>query len=373
VAWAPDGSHLVLGAHETFPYYPPGEIWTVGLDGKRLRRLTSRGANGLVAVTRLEPAQPDAPPVTPAERVVAADTVATTAPVAALSADGGSVAFVTKERRTDCDHVAVWTPADGSLQRFGVLPAPCTAFTIPVDEVALAGSRVAWTRDTSSPCEIALDTATFADPLPVHVGGYACTPSSYHVHGDGDLLVFDSEVGLMRIGGTESCDPHLDTGGICATLRRGDHAGPVESVSGGLIAIHEPGAVSVLDARGQLVRVFSFAPDDVAVARLDGGRLVVWRFGVLDEYDVATGALLLSRPLPTGFRLVDVDGGIAVLTSAGGVELLRLDDGRSLTLPAGDPTLADLEPPGLYYSYATADGGGRVVFVPRADVLGRLG
>jgi len=35
--------------------------------------------------------------------------------------------------------------------------------------------------------------------------------------------------------------------------------------------------------------------------------------------------------------------------------------------------LADLEPPGLYYSYATEDGGGRVVFVPRAELLQQLG
>jgi hypothetical protein len=53
--------------------------------------------------------------------------------------------------------------------------------------------------------------------------------------------------------------------------------------------------------------------------------------------------------------------------------LLRLDDGRSYTLaPGGEPALADLEGPGLYYSYATGDGGGRVAFLPRAQVLRRL-
>jgi len=74
--------------------------------------------------------------------------------------------------------------------------------------------------------------------------------------------------------------------------------------------------------------------------------------------------------MPSGFRLADVDGGIAVLRSTDTVRLLRLDDGRSLTLAAGgEPALADLEPPGLYYSYATSDGGGRVVFVPRAEIV----
>jgi Tol biopolymer transport system component len=373
VTWAPDGRHFVLGAREDFPYYPPEEIWTVGLDGKGLRRLTSRGNNGFVGVTRLDPVQPMAPPVTPAERVVAAGTVATTAPVAALSADGGSVAFVTKERATDCDHVAVWTPADGSLRRFGLLPAPCAGYPIPVDEVVFAGSRVAWTRDTGAPCEITLYAASFAQPVPAEVG-YGCTPSSFHAHGDGDLLVFDNGSGLMRVGaGTEQCQPQVDTAGICATLRRGDHAGPVESVSGGLIAVHEPGVVAVLDERGQLVRVFPFVPDDVSAARLDGGRLVVWRFGGLEVYDVATGTRVSSLPMPAGYRLVDVDGGIAVLLSTNRVLLLRLADGRSLSLqPGQEPTLADLEPPGLYSSYATGDGGGRVVFMPRSELVPQL-
>jgi hypothetical protein len=34
---------------------------------------------------------------------------------------------------------------------------------------------------------------------------------------------------------------------------------------------------------------------------------------------------------------------------------------------------AELEESGLYYAYATADGGGRVVFLPRSEVSSRLG
>jgi hypothetical protein len=199
---------------------------------------------------------------------------------------------------------------------------------------------------------------------------YACAPSDYAVHGDGDLLVFD---GLMRVGGGhESCQPGFEVATICATLRRGDYAGPIESVSGGFIATGGSDAVAVLDEHGGLVRVFRFHPADVSAARLDGGRLLVWRFGVLELYDVATGALQLSRPMPAGYRLTDVDGGIAVLLGTNRIMLLRLDDGRSLTLtPGQEPTLADLEPPGLYYSYATGSGG-RVVFVSRAEIVRRL-
>jgi hypothetical protein len=148
----------------------------------------------------------------------------------------------------------------------------------------------------------------------------------------------------------------------------------VDSVSGSLIAVREQDAVAVLDERGALLRVFPFAPGDVTAARLEGGRLVVARSGVLEVYDVATGAGDSQRPLPAGFSLVDVDGGIAVLERGTTIMLLRLIDGRTWTLsPGSDPVFADLESPGLYYSYTAADGGGRVALMPRAEVEQQLG
>lgn len=142
----------------------------------------------------------------------------------------------------------------------------------------------------------------------------------------------------------------------------------MDSVSGGLIAVCETGAVAVLNERGALLRLISFTPADVNEALLDGNDLVVWRFGVLEVYDVTTGARKLSRPLPAGYRLADMDGGIAVLRRGDAILLLRLGDGHAITLePGKGPVFADLEPPGLYYSYATADGRGRVVLFPRSE------
>ena len=88
---------------------------------------------------------------------------------------------------------------------------------------------------------------------------------------------------------------------------------------------------------------------------------------------MSSGAGLLQRPLPTGYELEDVDGGIAVLRRAADVMVLRLADGHSFTLSPGlEPVKADLESLGLYSSYATADGEGRVVFLPRSEILRRL-
>jgi hypothetical protein len=216
-------------------------------------------------------------------------------------------------------------------------------------------------------------TATLADPRPlrIHAAGNdkaSCAPDYYHVRGDGDLLVFNDASRLKRIGaGRVTCNGVQGFGAkICTTLRR-NLAGSVDSVSGTSIAVRRPGAVTVFDESGQLIRQFPFSPADVRAARLDGGRLVVWRFGVLEVYDVATGNRLRSYPVPTGFRLVDVDGGVAALIGGVTITLLRLDDSASRTItPGGAPVLADLEPPGLYYFYAVG-GGGRVTLLPRNE------
>lgn len=386
LVWSPDSSRIAFAGSTG---HDPAQIWVVGSDGHGLRRLTNEGTNDLVGWTGLAPVLPPASPLSPTERVTAADTVVTTTRIAALSADGPRVAFVPQPTVTDCVHVDVWTPGDDVLRRLGNLPAPCGGAVVksPVSRLVLADSRAAWiaggadSGDTDT-CYFALMSATLADPAARDVNGTEaefaegplCTSGDIdHLRGDGDLLVFNDEPknasSLLRIGvGAQKCGELL-----CTTLRKGAQAAPAASVSTGLIATRKPGAVAVLDEHGTLVRLFSFVPADVNAAFLDGGRLVVWRFGVLEVYDVATGARALSQPLPPGYRLTDVDGGIAVLRRADAIMLLRLDDGHSVTLTPGQgPVLADLEPPGLYYSYATGDGGGRVVFVSRSELLTQL-
>jgi hypothetical protein len=385
LSWSPDGRLLAL---QSEPLRSAAEgVWVVGVDGRGLRRVTRGGKNELVGWTPLAPARPPAAPLLPSERILDARTVATRRPVAALSADGSRVAVVVGRTAADCDHVVVWTPASRTLDRFRP-PAPCREgghdSGPSLYDVELAGSRAAWASyfGCGNSCEFTVTTATLAQRSPVDLASTSSNSSDanvdFHLGGAGDLLVFNDDSRLVRIGGgREQCEKGAGAvASICATLRVGAHACCVDSVVGGLIAIREAEAVAVLDAQGKLVRVFPFGPEEVSAARLDGNGLVVARAGVLELYDIATGAGLLQRPLPAGYRLSDVDGGIAVLRSDDNdtITLLRLQDGSSLTLmPGRRPRLADLEPDGLYYSYATADGGGRVVFLPRAEVLRKLG
>jgi hypothetical protein len=374
--WSPDGRQLAF----VDSFDQPPQLLAVGSDGRGLRRLTSACSNTLVGWTHL--ASPLAPP---SERVVAGGTVATRDTVGALSADGVRVAFFVRSSPTDCEHLDVWAPGDSSLQRLERGATPCRAEVgyVGAIELALAGARVAWADWNpgsmgSGSCWSALGSASLGESRPLFLGitFAGCKPTKlYHLRANGDLLVFNDGSRLVRIGtGREKCIGGLLGGAsICATLRRGAHACCVDSVSGGLIAIRERGAVAVLDEQGKLVRVFPFPPADVSAARLDGDRLIVWRSGRLELYHVTTGALELSRPLPSGYRLADVDGGIAVLLGSQTIMLLRLGDGRSLTLkPGRGPLLANLEPPGLYYSYTARGGGGRVIFLPRSDLVRQL-
>jgi Tol biopolymer transport system component len=371
LTWTPDGRGLILHT---------GQVWIVGANGRGLRRVTKMvGGFELVGWTRVAPAGPPAPPLLPSERVVAPNTIATGTPIADLSADGARVAFIVKWTAADCDHVVVWTPATSPLDRFtrpGFCPNPPGGHSgVSIYDVELAGSRVAWVSASGCGnfCDFRMQSATLSQRSPSVVATTSAesdTDFDFHVHGHGELLVFNDGSRLVRIGaGTQKCQGSAPRS-RCTLLRRGAHAEPADSVSGSRIAVREPAAVAVLDERGAVVRVFPFASNEVRAARLDGDRLVVATRSVLEVYDVATGMGVAQQPLPAGYALLDVDGGIAVLRHEQSVMLLSLDDGRSRTLtPGPGPVDADLEPPGLYYSYSTEDGSGRVVFLPRSQLF----
>ena len=342
-----------------------------------LAALALSGLSASAAPTRDAAASPY-----PTERVVDATTVATRTRIITLSADGRRVAFAPDSTGADCAHVAVWMPAAKKLDRFRSA-APCSDRLAGVYqyELRLADSRAVWVDvglgGNCYPFELV--TATLADRTPRRLASGSKAgcgrPPIFHVYGDGDVLVFNNGPFYAT---TLEYDRHrarlvrISAGGKQTVIRSVEHACCVASVSGGLIAIDEPDAVAVLDKQGGLVRVFPFGAD---AARLDAGLLVVARLGALETYDVATGMKTNSRPLPRGYALTDVDGGIALLHSSEHFTniLLRLSNGRSYVLPNHSVfQFADLEPPGLYYSYATRDGQGRVVFVPRAEVKRRL-
>jgi hypothetical protein len=369
-AWSPDGRLIASDNCNN-------SASVVGADGQGPQQVISASSNHLVGWTSLAPRGRAAPQLLPSERVIDAQTVATRRPVTGLSADETRVAFTPGTTGVDCGHVVVWTPTTKSLHRFAP-PMPCAGLPEGspkgVGDVELAGSRVAWVSldGCGSTCSSSLMTALVGQE-PVRLtsdDGPGAYRRDFYLHGDGDLLVYGEFSDLLaRIGsGTEPCpsfEEEDEPPKICTTIRRHAHSCCAESVSDGLIAVHEERGVAIVDQTGKLIRLFQSPVD---AARLDKGSLVVARGTTLQVFDVASGAKKLQRPLPKDFALADVDTGVAVLRDHDAIKLLRLSDGHSFTLSPRSPSLlADLEPPGLYYAY-TRGKEGRVAFMPREKV-----
>jgi hypothetical protein len=77
-------------------------------------------------------------------------------------------------------------------------------------------------------------------------------------------------------------------------------------------------------------------------------------------------------------RLEDVDEGLAVYVAGLAIHVLRLSDGRDITLrlvDEGSEARAQLEPEGLFYAYnqAWTTRPGRLGFVPLREIERQLG
>jgi hypothetical protein len=307
--------------------------------------------------------------------VLGPTTLATSSPIGLLSADGARVAYTAGTTNADCEHASIWTPATRSILRVSRrLPAPCEGGgTVPytVYELALAGSFIGWSETVGcgNSCDTQFLTAALPDADPILAGedegggggadGGSLT--TYGPVGHGNVFVFGD---ALRVA--------TGSGKARGCRLRGTEG--VASIDGHLIAAYEPkGAIGIFDDRCSRVSVLRLGPD-VKMALLDGQQLMVSRAGLLEAYDVTSGALVVERPLPAGYVLDDVAGGVAMLSHGKkALLLMRLGDGRSFTVtPCRGPVLGAIEASGLYYSYGTADRGGRLVLMPRSEVARRL-
>jgi len=375
--WSADGERLALVGRNGDD---PAQIWSVRADGSGLKRLTSAGVNELVGLARLAPARPPVGPPAWSERVLGPTTLETRAPIGLISADGGRVAYIPGTTANDCEHVSIWTPARGSTERIWQrLPAPCQDDVLAegesLFELALADSFIGWSEVYlcgNSGCGSELNIAAL--PGAKSVGGadddgmdYGNESHAYFGPVGHGAIFASSWVGIrvaLPGGKSRRCKPGRD-----------DYT----SVDGHWIAAYRnrvPDSLApnivVLDDRCADVRLFRLG--EVRQALLDGKRLIVVRNGQLEAYDVRSGALELRRPMPAGYVLADVSRGIALLRQERTILLLQLQDGRSFAIePTRGPVSAEIEPTGLYYSYTTADGRGRLQLVPFAQLERRLG
>jgi len=373
-------------AHRTDPYaVPEGVAWSVSPPPLRLR-----------------------PPLPVTPRVSATE-LQLREPVEDLAADGDRVAY------RFCGTIGVWRPGAhtvGSVQADHPL---CDEADLGFYNLALAGDRVAWASLEGGNVQYnSLVVVSLGDPT-----ARAGVSFGFHTTGDlrgderagdllgaGPLLVFstwaycdsippfctDVPYGrgplvsqtLWRVREPSwpgDCPGSAMSGGRdvgrCQQLRV--EPGPLRplDVDAGRIVVSGDNATLVLDPDG---RTLLTLPLSTQAAELTGSELAVLAPGELRDYDVVTGALLHTWPLPAvssgGFcgvparfcrqprlRVEDAAHGMVAYVVDGQIHLLRLSDGRDVTLHAG--TAAEFGDNGLFYAYkAPGYWPGRISFVP---------
>ena len=301
-------------------------------------------------------------------------------PIGLLSADGERVAFVSGTTATDCEHVDAWTPAKKSILRVSQpLPAPCSFKNVGLCGLRrlragprrLAGGLVGHRglreflrrgvqhRDDAAAAHAGLDN----DSGGGGAGGGELL--RFNAHGDGDLLVFNSN-GVVRIDA--QCGP--DTG-----------ARPPEwsaHVSRG-VGLRSPDC-GARTQRGRRARRPGLARQRPSVrARRSQG-------GTARRRQARRRSLGIARGLRRGHRGVRCCNGrcrpdTRSRTSTAESRYSSTQEqswrcGSTTAVHQADacsgPVLADLEETGLYYSYTTSNAEGRLVFIPRSELERQL-
>jgi hypothetical protein len=263
----------------------------------------------------------------------------------------------------------------------------------------IAGGRLAWVRyDAGNYTTAYLVTATVHRPRPAMrlTGDKVRNSDSLegdsvgNVHGDGSLLVFNTWSvceAYSEGGGGGSCPEgtppgyHVYNENIWRVVGRKKRlvlASPDEatvlSVAAGRILVRlADGSLELLRKDGSLARAFQFGEKEVRGAALDVSELVVldrsrrltWRV-----YDPVSGELKREFGAEPGATQLDVEHGLLAYIVGRVVHVLRLSDGRQarFTTPVGtEYPLAEIEAPGLFYSYQVRHEG-RVRFVPLKEI-----
>ena len=261
------------------------------------------------------------------------------APVIALAADGSRVAYAVGFSGRDCNRVRLWNRSPAGVTRLGRRTSCARTSTgTTITALALAGRRVLWLHVTGGNIrEWSLWTATGHLPaarlLRAARADADSPPPIVLGSGDGSRA---GDILPYAVGRTVTA---LRSSGS----RRFTWAAPARVVAlaaddGELAVAVEDGTVTVLDAGGAVVRRESFGAARIDAVRLTGNALLVQHGRTLE---LRSGTRRSLYSLLAGSRLVDAEGGRAVLIRRGQVSTFDLDSGIGSVVATG--AFADLE------------------------------
>jgi len=300
-----------------------------------------------------------------------------------VAADGNFVAAaVPGNRKGRCGKIVIWRIGGPAKTIDSIVECSDDGVgTDSIDELVLGGQTVLWQETNGgNNLELIVNKATYTHPKTREVSyvengaGAAGDPG-----GDwtGSLVGHDS---LLAYASWKECDqggagyarpcatgrPDLYAQRLRVVGRRVIHWGPdaifpLWTDGHAILIEHEDRTLVLLDAHGRELWRHSAVPNLVGavfqgsqIVGLTRNRLYVWRLPGLSP--------VRSFPLPRAKRVLeDLDGGVAVLGSAGTTHLIRLSDGRGVTFTHA--AHAQLEPQGLIFA-----SGASLRFVPRSQL-----
>jgi hypothetical protein len=152
----------------------------------------------------------------------------------------------------------------------------------------------------------------------------------------------------------------------------------VVAVDANRIAVQNPDdSVTIYSANGTALRSIPVPSGTFTGFALQGSQFATIRNGKLELYSVSSGKLVKTISLPGGSQLYGLQNGLAVYIDYR-VRVLRLSDRKVVSFAPlrSDFVGAQIAASGLFYAYNNSPSGrapGRVVFVPLASVLKKLG
>ena len=269
-------------------------------------------------------------------------TVTAPAPLIAVAFDGDRIAFASGFEARDCNRIRVWNLSTRAVTKLG-RKTHCehTSTGNSIAQLSLAGTRALWVAYIGGNTrEWSLWTATVSTPLPIRLrvaSNDAGDPSPFVIgNGGGGLLPYavDKTVVVLRSNGSRAFSwqaPDL-------VVALAAHSGTVAVAS-------DDRTVTILDARGKVLRQEAYDSFVAAVQLTDSGVLVQHRSTLelrgqepAREWTLPQGAVLAAA---SGTRAYYVLRGNVYSTSLTGSTARLLSRGTAAALEGTRIAVAD--------------------------------
>ena len=329
--------------------------------------------------------------------------------VTRIAADGSRVALeVTK--KGSCDRVIAWNATSKAFT--GWTTGACGATPLSgVPEVAIGGTTVGWIEaGGGNNQELTFNAATIGKAAVKKsvlfvtngngAGGDKTGEYIGHLFGNGSALalnqwtvchslapgaVDEESMAICKTPGVAGTDAYLVdspvlktySGGAVKSVVSNGHTYQVSAVNNGRIAVaFETGQVPIYSLAGALQTTIPIPAGTVSGAALYGDQYFTIRNGALEVYSMT--ALVKSIPITASKpNLRAATDKYAVYVSGSSVHVVRISDGKDITLSTGGtpgaPADGMITSSGLFYAsnvMTNKTAPGRVTFIPAAAIAG---